>query len=194
MKLNFATAAAVSAALVMAHADRAEADAFVGGLIGGFIGSAVGSNIRTQPRQRTTTARPRASTANTLQRQENREVQIALNHFGFNVGAPDGAIGPRSRAGISQYQAYLGFPATGQLTDFERNILITSYQRATMGGPQVTRVVSSHRDGMRGLLAVVRDEFSGGRTAQSGLGAYGLPPTVADAVDEIAASADPTAE
>ena len=195
MKLNFVTAAAFAGALIAAHADRAEADAFVGGLIGGFIGSAVGSNIRTQPRQqRTTTARPRASSANTVQRQQNREVQTALNHFGFNVGAPDGAIGPRTRAGISQYQGYLGFASTGQLTEFERNILITAYQRATLGGPQVSRVVSNHRDGMRGLLAVVRDEFGGGRTAQSGIGAYGLPPTVADAVDEIAASSDPTAE
>jgi peptidoglycan hydrolase-like protein with peptidoglycan-binding domain len=196
MKLNYASATIVAAALVISHADRAEADAFVGGLIGGIIGGAVGSNIRTQPRQRATRAvQPRRATnVNTAQRQQNREVQTALNHFGFNVGTADGVLGPRSRAGISQYQGYLGYPTTGQLTDFERNILTTAHQRATMGGPQVSRVVSSHRDGMRGLLAVVRDEFSGGRTAQSGLGAYGLPPTVADAVDEIAASADPTAE
>ncbi len=195
MKLNFAVAATLAASLIVAHADRAEADAFVGGLIGGFIGSAVGSNIRTQPRQRTT-AQPtrRATTADSFQRQQNREVQTALNHFGFNVGTADGVIGPRSRAGIAQCQAYLGFPPTGELTAFERNILITAWQRATMGGPQVARVVANHRDGMRGLLAVVRDEFAGGRTAQSGLGAYGLPPIVADAVDEIAASADPTAE
>src|SRR5690554_2583587 len=117
MKRNYLVASAVAAALVASHADRAEADAFVGGLIGGFIGSAVGSNIRTQPRQRTTTTRPRATrSTNTVQRQQNREVQTALNHFGFNVGGADGAIGPRTRAGISQYQGYLGFPATGQLT------------------------------------------------------------------------------
>ena len=193
MKLNYLTATAVAAALAIGHADRAEADAFVGGLIGGIIGGAVGSNVRTQPRQRATT-QPRRSTANTAQRQQNREVQTALNHFGFNVGTADGVIGPRSRNGISQYQGYLGFAPTGQLSGFERNILITAYQRATMGGPQVSRVVANHRDGMRGLLAVVRDEFSGGRSAQSGGGAYGLPPAVADAVDEIAASADPTAE
>jgi peptidoglycan hydrolase-like protein with peptidoglycan-binding domain len=192
MKFNFATVSMLAAALGMAQTDQARADAFVGGLLGGFIGSAVGSNIRTQPRQRVTRTRP--ATRNTYQREQNRQVQVALNHFGFNVGAADGALGPRSRAGISQYQSYLGFGPTGNLNDFERNILMTAYQRSTMGGPQVARVVANHRDGMRGLLAVVRDEFTGGRTASGGGGAYGLPAPVADAVDEIAASSDPTAE
>lgn len=187
MLVKYLTTAAVALALSAAHTSRAEADAFVGGLLGGIIGGAIGSNVRTQPRRtqtRTVVASP--------QRQQNREVQTALNHFGFHVGVPDGAIGPRSRAGISQYQAYLGFPTTGQLTDFERNVLLNAYQRNLMGGPQVMRITNTHRDGMRGLLPTVRDEMTGGggRTA----GAYGLPPEVADAVDEIAASSDPSAE
>ncbi len=187
MFAKYLTTAAVALSLSAFHTTRAEADAFVGGLVGGIIGGAIGSNVRTQPRRtvtRTVVASP--------QRQQNREVQSALNHFGFNVGAPDGAIGPRTRAGISQYQGYLGFPTTGQLTDFERTVLLSAYQRSQMGGPQVMRITNTHRDGMRGLLPTVRDEMMGGGGRSAG--AYGLPPQVADAVDEIAASSDPSAE
>lgn len=186
MKWNRLVIVAVAGALAASHAQRAEADAFVGGLLGGIIGGAIGSSQaqRTRPRQPTA--------ASTVQRQQNREVQTALNHFGFDVGAPDGAFGPRTRAGISAYQVYLSFPATGQLTEFERNVLITAWQRAQYGGAQVTRIVSGHRDGMRGLLPAVRDELAGGRTRSAG--AYGLPWEVAEAVDEIAASSDPTAD
>lgn len=186
MKWNRLVIVAVAGALAASHAQRAEADAFVGGLLGGIIGGAIGSSQaqRTRPRQPTA--------ASTVQRQQNREVQTALNHFGFDVGTPDGAFGPRTRAGISAYQGYLGFPTTGQLTEFERTVLITAWQRAQYGGPQVTRIVSGHRDGMRGLLPAVRDELAGGRSRSAG--AYGLPMEVADAVDEIAASSDPTAE
>lgn len=189
MKWNCLTAIVVAGTLVIGHAERASADAFVGGLIGGIIGGAIGSSQGQRVRPRS----PQPASAATLsQRQQNREVQTALNHFGFNVGTPDGSIGPRSRAGISQYQSYLDFPATGQLTEFERSVLITAYQRAQFGGPQVMRIVNTHRDGQRGLLSAVRDELAGGRTRSAG--AYGLPAEVADAVDEIAAASDPSAE
>lgn len=189
MFARYLTTAAVALALTGGHAGRAEADAFVGGLVGGIIGGAIGSNIRTQPRS----TQPQRVVVQSSQRQQNREVQTALNHFGFNVGTPDGAIGPRSRAGISQYQAYLGFPPTGQLNDFERTVLLSAFQRSQIGGPQVMRIANTHRDGLRGLLPTVRDEMMGGGGARTA-GAYGLPPEVADAVDEIAASSDPSAE
>ncbi|MCL4676758.1 MAG: peptidoglycan-binding protein, partial [Pararhodobacter sp.] len=118
----------------------------------------------------------------------------ALNHFYFHVGTPDGVLGRQSRAGISQYQAYLSFPVTGELGEFERQVLITAYQRAIAGGAEVTRVSQRHPDGLRGLLEVVRDELRGGGARMRTAGAYGLPPEVADAVDEIAASSDPSAE
>lgn len=194
-KRYFLTVTALAAALVGADAQRASADPFVGALLGGFLGSALGSQAG-QPRTRaraTGPARPARSAVPNAQRQANRDVQTALNFFGFNVGSPDGALGPRSRQGISAYQTYLGFGATGQLTEFERNVLINAHQRAQMGGAQVTQVSQRHRDGMRGLLEAVRDEMSGAPTRRTA-GAYGLPPEVADGVDEIAASSDPTAE
>ncbi len=135
-----------------------------------------------------------SSGVSSASRQLARDVQTALNHFYFQVGTPDGVLGRQSRAGISAYQAYLAFPATGELTEFERQVLITSYQRAIAGGPQVTRVSQTHRDGLRGLLEVVRDEMMGGGARARSAGAYGLPAEVADAVDEIAASSDPSAD
>jgi len=47
--------------------------------------------------------------------QETREAQSMLNQIGFNVGAADGIIGPRTRRGIMMYQQSLGLPATGIL-------------------------------------------------------------------------------
>lgn len=181
------TATLVAAAIVGGHTERASADAFVGGLVGGIIGSAIGSNIRTQRPRR---ARSGVSSA---VRQLNRDIQTALNHFRFNVGTPDGVLGRRSRAGISQYQAYLNFPVTGQLAEFERQVLITAHQRAMSGGTHVTRVISSHRDGVRGLLEAVHGEMTGNGGARLA-GGYGLPPEVADSVDEIASSVEPSAE
>lgn len=167
-------------------------DGLVGGIIGGIIGGAIANGQRrSAPQtQRVVRSAPAVSSA---QREQNRSVQTALNHFGWNVGGADGVLGRRSREGISQYQVFAGFSGTGVLTDFERNILVTAHQRAIMGGPQVAQTVSSHPQGMRGLILVVRDEMSGRSPARSA-GNYGLPALVATAVDEIAASSDPNAE
>lgn len=148
------TATAVAAALIASHAERASADAFVGGLLGGFLGATIGSNVRTQPRR----SQPQVSSA---ARQLARDIQTALNHFYFNVGTPDGVLGRQSRAGISQYQAYLGFPSTGELTEFERQVLMTAHQRALLGTPQVMQIAASHPNGLRGVLDAVRDEMLG---------------------------------
>lgn len=146
----------LSAALISGSVGQASADigdAIVGGIIGGVIVNEVQRNRARTP--------PRTVVVDTSARQQAREVQSALNHFYFNVGAPDGVLGPQSRAGISQYQSYLGFPMTGELTEFQRQVLISSYQRAQFGGPQVIQVSQSHPDGLRGLLRVVRDEMMG---------------------------------
>lgn len=119
-----------------------------------------------QPRQpsaapRQAAPRPAAPAVNIAEREANREVQTALNHFGFNVGTPDGSLGPRSRSGISQLQALLGYSPTGHLTDFERTILMGAYQQALVGGPGVMQVASTHPQGMRGVLVMQRDMMSG---------------------------------
>ena len=192
MKYTLAAALTVSVAAFPIEHARAQ-DGLVGGIIGGIIGGAIANSARQQPR---TTQRqaPRQAAAPNPQREQNRALQTALNHFGWNVGTADGSIGPRSRAAISEYQAFIGYPVTGQITEFERNILTTAHQRAIVGGPMVAQTVSTHPQGLRGLILGVRDELSGTRTATASVGNYGLPALVATAVDEIAASSDPNAQ
>lgn len=193
-KRNYLLATAAAMTLVAADVQQAHAqgtEAFVGGLLGGFIGAHAGSRTQ-QQRTRVVT---RTVTPNPA-REANREVQTALNFFGFHVGTPDGALGPRSRAGIAQYQAYLGYPATGHLSEFERQILITSMQRAQYGGAHVHQVTARHPDGVRGLLEAVRDEMTGAPPRYAGYGGQSGGPDHLhdDAVEDFAAAAAPAAE
>ena len=176
MKYRVLTTTVLAAALVTGHVGRASADigeVIVGGIIGGVVAGAINDSRRGS---RTTT---RTVVVDSAARQLARDIQRALNYFNWHVGAADGVLGQNSRNGIRSYQMYLGFAGTGQLTDMERNILLTAHQRAEMGGAQVTRVTTRHRDGVRGLLEVVRDEMMGGGGARLA-GAYGLPGEVAD--------------
>lgn len=159
--------------------------ALVGGIIGGVITNEVNKNRRAQPRTST-----RNTAAYSATRTANRESQAALNYFNFPAGTPDGVMGSRSRAAVSQYQAFMGFPSTGQLTPYERDFLVTSYNRAQIGGPQVVKAYQGP-NGVRSLLHTWRDE-SFGKPASAGYA--GLPIEVSEAVDEIAESAEPTAE
>lgn len=70
-------------------------------------------------------------------------------------------LGRQSRGAISQYQSTLGYPATGYLTDYERNLLITSYHRAVAGGPVTMQQAAANPMGMRGLIMQWRDEAAG---------------------------------
>ncbi|NBB96980.1 MAG: peptidoglycan-binding protein [Alphaproteobacteria bacterium] len=191
-KISLAAALSLGVATFPMEQARAQ-DGLVGGIIGGIIGGAISNGQRKSQPQRTQRVVRSRPTVSSAQREQNRSVQTALNHFGWNVGSADGVLGRKSREGASQYQAFAGFSATGRLTDFERNILLTAHQRAVTGGPQVAQTVSTHPQGMRGLVLVVRDEMSGRSPARSA-GNYGLPAPVATAVDEIAASSDPNAE
>jgi lytic murein transglycosylase len=49
-----------------------------------------------------------------ISRAERRELQERLNAHGFDVGAPDGMIGPRTRAAIEAFQAAAGLPVDGR--------------------------------------------------------------------------------
>lgn len=193
---------AMAASLAIAPLPAVANDALIGGIVGGIIGGAISNGARQQraPQQKVyrkqTYSKPKAS-VDTAQRQANRETQTALNYFGFDAGTPDGVMGSRSRAATSQYQATLGYPATGQMTQYERDFLISSYYRAQSGGPTTAQLIASNPQGVRGLLVVYRDEQmnggGAGSTAAIG-GHYGLPKVVAAAVNEIAKSSDPSAE
>lgn len=191
IKLGLVAALCVSLPATQASADRLGA-AIVGGIIGGVIVNEVHKNKRTTTTT-TRSAQPR-NNLNTAAREQNRQVQTSLNYFGFPAGTADGVMGQRSRAAVAQYQAHLGFPATGQLTPYERDFLVTSYNRAQIGGPQVIREMNSNPQGVKGLLVVWRDEAMGSSSGNRSASYGGMPPEVSAAVDEIAASAEPTAE
>ncbi|MFN3846212.1 MAG: peptidoglycan-binding protein [Paracoccaceae bacterium] len=171
MKIKAIATAGIILGLGLAPAEPVHADAgdaIAGALIGGIIGHAI---ARDQQKRRVTTQRRSTKSANpgisSAVREQNREVQTALNHFGYPVGTPDGAIGPRSRSAISSYQATLGYPPTGQLTDYERTVLVTAYHRAIAGGPAVAQTAATHPMGMKGLLLMQRDEMAGVPPAQA---------------------------
>ena len=186
MKRNFLIAALVSASLVAGPV--AADNSLAGGIIGGIIGGAIVNGAANNRKRTTTTRYYKKPTVSSAQRETNREVQNALNHFAWNVGTADGVLGSRSRTGISQYQAYMQFPVTGQLSDIERTILVSAYQKAMLGGAAVTQVAATHRDGVRGLLQESRDQILGGGGGQtySARSIGGLPPEISDAVFEIA--------
>ncbi|WP_235019414.1 peptidoglycan-binding domain-containing protein [Tabrizicola flagellatus] len=107
---TFATAALVTSVALspispVSTPARADGKDFIAGaIIGGLIGGAVANENNKKKRVATTTRTKTKSTKSSIsaaRREENREVQTALNHFGYNVGTPDGAIGPKSRAAIS---------------------------------------------------------------------------------------------
>jgi peptidoglycan hydrolase-like protein with peptidoglycan-binding domain len=190
---------------------RADGKDFIAGaIIGGIIGSAVTKENSKKKSTKSTKAKSTKPSMSAEQREANKETQTALNYFGYNVGTPDGAIGPKSRAAISEYQAFIGYPATGQLTDHERTILVTSYHRAVAGGPVIAEAVAGSVYGLKAVLIAQRDEMagvtSGGMAAATPIApapgsvaaaaAAALPKLLPDApvVEEAAVAPEPVAE
>lgn len=198
--------AALGIALTNAPAARAgdAAAAAAGAFIGSVLGNAVTQPrqterviIREQPRTVVRTVRePRpAPVVNTYEREQNRQAQVALNHFGFPAGSPDGVMGQNSRNAAAQYQAYMGTPASGYLSDYERSQLITAYNRALVGGPQNQQIMAAYGQGIRGLLLGYRDEQMGmpmpGAGAPPVMAAAPMAPAATVAAAAIAAAPSP---
>jgi peptidoglycan hydrolase-like protein with peptidoglycan-binding domain len=177
----------IALAIPVAPAARADGSAFVGGLVGGMLGTAIG-NAAQQQRRETVVIRQQpqrtvvrqAPVVNTYEREQNREVQTALNYFGFPAGAPDGVLGRNSRAAISQYQGFMGYPPSGYLSEYERTFLVAAYNRALIGGPQVQTQMATYGQGPRGLLLAYRAEQQGVSPAAP------VPPAAAQAVTAAA--------
>lgn len=155
--------------MVVVPAQRAAADeaaALIGGaLLGGLIVNEVHKNKQRQ-RQQTQRRTYQSSGVSSAQRQQNREVQSALNYFGYNVGTVDGSLGRRSRSGISHFQSDMGYPIDGYLDDHERGFLLTSHQRALASAhvAPYNQILASQGQG--GLLRTYRNEQLGIQTPQ----------------------------
>jgi len=161
---------AVLASSVALPASQAAAD-FKDGLVGGLVGGAVSGIIvnesaKARERKRTTVTRTAPTRtyrapSNSVARQQVREEQSALNYFGFPAGTPDGLRGRNTRNATSQFQAHMGYPTTGQLADYERQFLISSYYRAQSSGAATSQLIGQRGTGTRGLLHAYRDEAVG---------------------------------
>lgn len=139
MRLRDLTASCLVAAVMATGATRATADAgdaLAGALVGGIIGHAIAKDQ--QRRQQTVVRRgytaPAQNQATTAQRQANRDMQAALNYFGFGAGSVDGAVGPGTRAAVSRYQSHMGYGPSGYIQPHERDFLMAAYGWATTGG------------------------------------------------------------
>jgi peptidoglycan hydrolase-like protein with peptidoglycan-binding domain len=156
----------VATSMILAPVQRAQAGdagAVLGGMIlGGIIVNEVNKN---KQRKRTTSTRT-STRQSSATRAENRQVQTALNYFGYNVGTADGQLGRKSRAGISRYQADMGYHVDGYLDAFEKDFLLTSHQRALASvhvAPYNQILVSQ---GPAGVLRTFRNEQLGIATPQ----------------------------
>jgi peptidoglycan hydrolase-like protein with peptidoglycan-binding domain len=169
MFLKNITMACAAAAMITVPASRVSAGSgdFAAGIVAGVVGSAVVRNAGKKKRvvrKKTYTKKQRASVPSYI-RQERREIQTSLNYFGFPAGTPDGVLGRNSRNAISNYQAHMGYAATGQLTDYEKNFLLQSYNRALAGGVATNQLIAASPNGPRGLLTRYRTEAAGVATA-----------------------------
>jgi len=170
MKHRPIISAILAAAIIGVPTTRASADAgdFVAGAI---IGGVLGHAVRNQPQKkvyRSTKSTKKVYRPTIPATQAGREIQTSLNYFGFNAGGVDGQLGRKSRDAISRYQAYMGYPVTGNLTTFEQDLLISSYNRAQAGGYATQQQIAAQVDGPRGLLKVYRAEMAGGTAVQPG--------------------------
>lgn len=160
--------ALVSASLVLVPVQRAQANdaaAILGGLIvGGIIVNEVNKNKKKKQQQQATQRRsttPKNTAAYSAQRAQNRQVQTALNYFGYNVGAVDGSIGRNTRSGIARFQSDMGFHADGRMDGFERDFLLSSQQRAAASGNVAPYNTILATQGRGGLLRTFRNEQLG---------------------------------
>lgn len=155
-----------AASMIVAGVGRAEANdatSLIGGaILGGIIVNEMNKN---KQRQQTTTQRSR--TVYSSQREANRQVQVALNYFGYNVGAPDGVLGRNSRYGIRRYQTDMGYVVDGYLDPHEQDFLLASYQRALASAHMAPYNQIVATQGQAGLLRTYRNEQLGIATPQT---------------------------
>lgn len=180
--------AALAASVAIVPGTRAAAD-FADGLVGGLVGGAVSGiivNESAKARERkqtttTTTTRTYSAPVDTVSRQQVRDEQMALNYFGFPAGTPDGVRGRNTRDATAQFQAHMGYPATGYLADYERQFLISSYYRAQSSGAATSQLIAERGQGTRGLLYAYRDEAAGAPSIYAAAPAPSVPVAVVPA-------------
>lgn len=177
---------AISGLALTLPAERLRADDLGKVIVGGAILCAVTGCLKGRSQggnQHRTTRRAGDPTV--------RADQQALNYFGYDAGGADGVTGKRTRAAISRYQGYMGYPVTGQLDTYQRQTLVGAYNWAQSGGnatypgiqgQELLRAYASHSRGGNYCQETGRC-MGGGYPAQNNYGGApgypggnGLPP------------------
>ena len=123
-------------------------------------------------KQQTTRRAPQKSQAWSPARQERASVQRALNDFGFPVGSADGVYGGKTRAGVSQYQAYMGYPPTGELLPYQQQQLLSAHGQLQNGTANTYYPGLVQAEGPGGLLKATADpNYYASRYGNQGRGA-----------------------
>jgi peptidoglycan hydrolase-like protein with peptidoglycan-binding domain len=135
-------------------------DVIAGIIVGGIIGAAINEGSKGKSKSKSKSKSTKSPGMSAEQKAANIEVQQSLNYFGWNVGSADGVLGKKSRSAISEYQAFLGYPATGELDEEQRTILVTAHTRAMAGGSVIQEIVAGSVYGVRGVLLAQRDEMN----------------------------------
>lgn len=173
----------VPARPVMANDDFAKA--LIGAMILGGIASAANNQQNAgkgQGQQRRAAAVQRSQ----AEIQAAKELQAALNHFGFDAGPVDGMPGRQTKMAVASYQGTLGHPQTGEITAVERQLLLDSMARERLNPAEAMQLAATNPYGRNGLPA----EY---RRLASMPAAQAAAPTPTPTVAPAAASADASA-
>jgi peptidoglycan hydrolase-like protein with peptidoglycan-binding domain len=118
-------------------------------------------------------ASTRGTSAN-LSTEEIRQLQIALNQKGFDVGNPDGVLGSRTRQALIAFQKQQGFQASGQ---FDQQTMTALGVSANNAGAQGGAASSTGQGGTSNKPAATQNGSSNGGSnmpaATSGQGTSG---------------------
>ncbi len=96
-----------------------------------IVGAAAGAVLLHQFESQKLKQRKLSVTPNSTEgREATRNIQTALNYFGFDAGVVDGLAGPKTRKAISSYQAFRGQPVTGVLSLSDQVQLLQTHRIA----------------------------------------------------------------
>ncbi|TKD15804.1 peptidoglycan-binding protein [Rhodobacter capsulatus] len=143
---------AVSVALAPQASAANDLGAGIAGLmIGAMIAGAAQNNA--PPAQRHT-PRKAAPSRPAAEIQADKDMQQALNNFGFDAGPVDGAPGKRTRAAIATFQGTLGRMQDGVITADQRVILQDAMARERLNPAEAAQLAAANPYGRRGLPAM----------------------------------------
>lgn len=86
-----------------------------------------------------------------------KQAQCLLLYLGYSPGWPDGVVGPKTCGAISVFQSNYGLPATGQLDETTRKMLVGAVARTAAKVDKPTGSTGSLWDSIKHFR---RDEFA----------------------------------